>query len=95
MPRTRDVLIWVPAMVALAALVRMDAAAPQPAGTSALPDTAQVFRTAAATIRVSAIKALQGDPEGVAGLTKLMEALDSYIPLPQRCLLYTSDAADE
>jgi len=58
MPRTRDVLIWVPAMVALAALVRMDAAAPQPAGTSALPDTAQVFRTAAATIRVSAIKGL-------------------------------------
>jgi glucose/arabinose dehydrogenase len=45
-------------MAALAALVRMDAAAPQPAGTSALPDTAQVFRTAAATIRVSAIKGL-------------------------------------
>src|SRR6202163_4275306 len=35
-------------------------------------------------VRVSALKALQGDPEGVAGLTKLMEALDSYIPLPQR-----------
>jgi len=29
-------------------------------------------------------KALQGDPEGIAGVTKLMEALDSYIPLPQR-----------
>src|SRR5215475_1124779 len=35
-------------------------------------------------IRVSALKALQGDPEGVAGVVKLMEALDSYIPLPQR-----------
>src|SRR6202162_5036337 len=27
-------------------------------------------------VRVSALKALQGDPEGVAGVTKLMEALD-------------------
>src|SRR5213082_479060 len=35
-------------------------------------------------IRVSALKALQGDAEGVAGVTKLMESLDSYIPLPQR-----------
>ena len=35
-------------------------------------------------VRLSALKALQGDPEGVAGVTKLMEALDSYIPLPQR-----------
>ena len=35
-------------------------------------------------IRVSALKALQGDPEGIAGVTKLMEALDNYIPLPQR-----------
>jgi elongation factor Tu len=35
-------------------------------------------------VRVSALKALQGDPEGVAGVTKLMEALDSYIPIPQR-----------
>src|ERR1700736_3051071 len=35
-------------------------------------------------IRLSALKALQGDPEGVAGVTKLMEALDSYIPIPQR-----------
>ncbi|MBP1606699.1 MAG: tuf 2, partial [Acidobacteria bacterium] len=35
-------------------------------------------------IRVSALKALQGDPEGEAGVMKLMEALDSYIPLPQR-----------
>jgi len=35
-------------------------------------------------VRLSALKALQGDPEGVAGVTKLMEALDNYIPLPQR-----------
>src|SRR6187431_980488 len=35
-------------------------------------------------IRLSALKALQGDPEGVAGIVKLMEALDSYVPLPQR-----------
>src|SRR6187402_1464030 len=35
-------------------------------------------------VRVSALKAIQGDPEGVAGLVKLMDALDSYIPLPQR-----------
>ncbi|MBW8868634.1 MAG: elongation factor Tu, partial [Acidobacteria bacterium] len=35
-------------------------------------------------VRISALKALQGDPEGVAGVLKLMEALDSYIPLPQR-----------
>src|SRR5437867_3581955 len=35
-------------------------------------------------VRVSALKALQGDPEGVAGVIKLMEALDNYVPLPQR-----------
>src|SRR5256885_11346180 len=35
-------------------------------------------------IRLSALKALQSDPEGIAGVTKLMEALDSYIPMPQR-----------
>src|SRR6188508_3072858 len=35
-------------------------------------------------VRVSALKAIQGDPEGVEGLVKLMDALDSYIPLPQR-----------
>src|SRR4030095_8370775 len=34
--------------------------------------------------RVSALKALQGDAEGVAGVVKLMEALDTYIPLPER-----------
>ena len=35
-------------------------------------------------IRVSALKALQGDKEAVDGILKLMEALDKYIPLPQR-----------
>jgi elongation factor Tu len=33
---------------------------------------------------VSALKALQGDPEAVAGVLKLMEALDSYVPIPLR-----------
>src|SRR5512133_606240 len=32
-------------------------------------------------VRVSALKALNGDAEGVASVMKLMEALDSYIPL--------------
>src|SRR6058998_462879 len=35
-------------------------------------------------VRLSALKALEGDPEGVAGVLKLMEALDSYVPLPTR-----------
>ena len=35
-------------------------------------------------VRLSALKAIQGDPEGVAGVQKLMDALDAYIPLPQR-----------
>src|SRR5436189_4847278 len=35
-------------------------------------------------IRLSALKALQGDPEGIAGVTKLMEALDTYVPIPTR-----------
>src|SRR5467141_4126905 len=35
-------------------------------------------------VRVSALKALQGDQEGVAGVMKLMEALDTYIPMPER-----------
>jgi elongation factor Tu len=35
-------------------------------------------------VRLSALKALQDDPEGIAGVLKLMEALDSYIPMPQR-----------
>ena len=35
-------------------------------------------------VRISALKALQGDPEGVATIVKLMEALDTYVPLPTR-----------
>jgi elongation factor Tu len=35
-------------------------------------------------VRVSALKALQGDPEGEAGILALMDALDSYIPMPER-----------
>jgi len=35
-------------------------------------------------IRVSALKALQGDQEGTDGILKLLEALDDYVPLPQR-----------
>src|ERR687892_2752190 len=35
-------------------------------------------------VRLSALKALQGDPEGEATVVKLMEALDTYIPLPER-----------
>jgi elongation factor Tu len=35
-------------------------------------------------VRVSALKALQSDPSGVESVVKLMEALDSYVPLPQR-----------
>jgi elongation factor Tu len=35
-------------------------------------------------IRVSALKALQGDNEGVDSVLKLMDAIDTYIPLPER-----------
>src|SRR5512136_785459 len=35
-------------------------------------------------IRVSALKALQGDPEAEAGIIKLMEAVDAYVPIPMR-----------
>jgi elongation factor Tu len=35
-------------------------------------------------VRVSALKALNGDPDGVESVSKLMEALDTYIPIPQR-----------
>ena len=35
-------------------------------------------------VRVSALKALQGEPDGVDSVLKLMEALDTYIPMPQR-----------
>src|SRR5574340_1625032 len=35
-------------------------------------------------VRVSALKALQGDADALKGIEQLMEALDSYVPLPQR-----------
>src|SRR5437660_10982913 len=35
-------------------------------------------------IRLSALKALKGEADGVAGVLKLMEALDTYMPLPTR-----------
>ena len=35
-------------------------------------------------IRLSALKALQGDPEGEAGVLKLMDELYAYIPMPLR-----------
>jgi elongation factor Tu len=35
-------------------------------------------------VRVSALKALNDEQDAVEGIVKLMEALDSYIPLPQR-----------
>jgi elongation factor Tu len=35
-------------------------------------------------VRVSALKAISGDPEGVESVLKLMEALDTYIPMPLR-----------
>ncbi len=35
-------------------------------------------------VRVSALGAINGDPAGVESVQKLMDALDSYIPLPQR-----------
>jgi elongation factor Tu len=38
----------------------------------------------APVVRVSALKALQGDQEGVDSVLKLMDALDTYIPMPER-----------
>src|SRR5689334_13907625 len=35
-------------------------------------------------VRVSALKALNGEASGVESVVKLMEALDTYIPLPER-----------
>ncbi|MCF7785668.1 MAG: elongation factor Tu [Prosthecobacter sp.] len=35
-------------------------------------------------VKGSALKALEGDPEQEANILKLMEAVDSYIPLPER-----------
>jgi elongation factor Tu len=35
-------------------------------------------------VRVSALKALEGDPEAVGQIRQLMEAVDTYIPVPER-----------
>jgi elongation factor Tu len=35
-------------------------------------------------VRVSALKALEGDKESMDNIEKLMDAVDSYVPLPQR-----------
>ncbi|MBI2170705.1 MAG: elongation factor Tu [Chloroflexi bacterium] len=35
-------------------------------------------------VRVSALKALEGDPEAEKGILALMKAVDEYIPIPQR-----------
>ena len=35
-------------------------------------------------VRVSALKALEGDADGVKGILNLLEALDSYVPMPER-----------
>jgi elongation factor Tu len=35
-------------------------------------------------VRVSALKALEGDPEAAKGILQLMEAVDSYVPEPRR-----------
>jgi elongation factor Tu len=35
-------------------------------------------------VRLSALKALNGEPGGAEGVLKLMDALDTYIPMPER-----------
>ncbi len=35
-------------------------------------------------VRVSALKALEGDPDAAAGILELMEQVDTYIPTPKR-----------
>jgi elongation factor Tu len=35
-------------------------------------------------VRVSALKALEGDAEAEAGILALMDALDAYVPMPER-----------
>src|SRR5881396_1842129 len=37
-------------------------------------------------VRISALKAIQGDASGEEQILKLMEAVDSYIPMPQRAI---------
>ena len=44
----------------------------------------QDFDRDAPIIQVSALKALEGDPEWVAKIEELMDAVDTYIPTPER-----------
>ena len=44
----------------------------------------QDFDRDAPSIQVSALKALEGDPEWVAKIEELMDAVDTYIPTPER-----------
>jgi len=37
-------------------------------------------------VRVSGLKALEGDPEAVEGILKLIQTLDDYIPIPERVI---------
>src|SRR5258706_3673427 len=37
-------------------------------------------------VRISALKAIQGDASGEEQILKLMEAVDTYIPMPQRAI---------
>ena len=37
-------------------------------------------------IRVSGLKALEGDPDAVEGVLKLVQAMDDYIPMPERII---------
>jgi len=37
-------------------------------------------------IRVSGLKALEGDPDAVEGVLKLVQAMDDYIPIPERII---------
>ncbi len=37
-------------------------------------------------VRVSGLKALEGDPEAEAGILKLVEAMDEYVPVPERII---------
>ncbi len=44
----------------------------------------QGFDRDAPIVQVSALKALEGDPQWVAKVEELMEAVDSYVPTPER-----------
>ncbi|MCH8800038.1 MAG: elongation factor Tu [Chloroflexi bacterium] len=40
----------------------------------------------APVVRVSGLKALEGDPEAVEGILNLIKAMDEYIPIPERII---------